>query len=48
VRFPGIPTWFSASPGHIAGGAPLLGEHTGEVLDEIGTGSMGKELTGKV
>ncbi len=35
VRFPGIPTGFSATPGQIRSGAPLLGEHTGEVLDEI-------------
>ncbi len=36
VRFPGIPTWFSATPGQIASGAPLLGEDTEEVLGEIG------------
>lgn len=35
VRFPGIPTWFSATPGTISGGAPLLGEHTDEVLEEL-------------
>ncbi len=39
VRFPGIPTWFSATPGYIADGAPLLGEHTQEVLDGIGMGT---------
>ena len=38
VRFPGIPTWFSQTPGRITSGAPLLGEHTKEVLDEIGIG----------
>lgn len=32
VRFPGVPTWFSASPGRVAGGAPSLGAHTAEVL----------------
>ncbi|MDG2003876.1 MAG: CoA transferase, partial [Novosphingobium sp.] len=36
VRFPGIPTWFSETPGKITGGAPLLGEHSGEVLNELG------------
>jgi crotonobetainyl-CoA:carnitine CoA-transferase CaiB-like acyl-CoA transferase len=39
VRFPGIPAWFSATPGHIASGAPLLGEDTEEVLGEIGFGA---------
>ncbi|ABW13104.1 L-carnitine dehydratase/bile acid-inducible protein F [Parafrankia sp. EAN1pec] len=36
VRFPGIPTWFSRTPGRVAGPAPRLGEHTREVLDELG------------
>jgi crotonobetainyl-CoA:carnitine CoA-transferase CaiB-like acyl-CoA transferase len=36
VRFPGVPTWFSESPGHVTGGAPLLGEHTHEVLQSLG------------
>ncbi len=35
VRFPGVPTWFSKTPGHVAGPTPTLGEHTGEVLAEI-------------
>ena len=35
VRFPGIPTWFSHTPGHIAAAAPELGAHTQEVLDEL-------------
>ncbi|MFI1235742.1 CaiB/BaiF CoA transferase family protein [Nocardia salmonicida] len=35
VRFPGPPTWFSRTPGRIAAGAPGLGAHTTEVLDEI-------------
>jgi crotonobetainyl-CoA:carnitine CoA-transferase CaiB-like acyl-CoA transferase len=34
VRFPGVPTWFSKTPGRVAGGAPTLGEHTQEVLGE--------------
>jgi crotonobetainyl-CoA:carnitine CoA-transferase CaiB-like acyl-CoA transferase len=36
VRFPGVPTWFSATPGKVHGPAPRLGEHTDEVLAELG------------
>jgi len=36
VRFPGVPTWFSQTPGRVAGGAPELGAHSREVLDELG------------
>ncbi|WP_336880961.1 CoA transferase [Rhodococcus globerulus] len=36
VRFPGPPTWFSRTPGRIARPAPRLGEHTEEVLNEVG------------
>ncbi|MGB9224071.1 CaiB/BaiF CoA transferase family protein [Mycobacterium sp.] len=36
VRFPGVPTWFSRTPGHVAFGAPELGAHTDEVLEEVG------------
>jgi crotonobetainyl-CoA:carnitine CoA-transferase CaiB-like acyl-CoA transferase len=36
VRFPGIPTWFSRTQGRVHGGAPALGEHTQEVLEELG------------
>lgn len=35
VRFPGVPTWFSRTPGKVAGPAPELGAHTQEVLDEL-------------
>ena len=35
VRFPGVPTWFSRTPGRVAGPAPVLGAHTQEVLDEL-------------
>jgi crotonobetainyl-CoA:carnitine CoA-transferase CaiB-like acyl-CoA transferase len=36
VRFPGVPTWFSRTPGRVAGYAPELGENTQEVLEELG------------
>ncbi|MDH2130148.1 CoA transferase [Sphingobium yanoikuyae] len=39
VRFPGVPTWFSQTPGRVAGGAPELGAHSREVLDELGVGA---------
>jgi crotonobetainyl-CoA:carnitine CoA-transferase CaiB-like acyl-CoA transferase len=35
VRFPGIPTWFSETPAHIAAAAPELGAHTKEILEEL-------------
>ena len=36
VRFPGVPTWFSRTPGRVAGAAPELGANTREVLEELG------------
>lgn len=36
VRFPGVPTWFSRTPGHVAGPAPELGADTDAVLRELG------------
>lgn len=42
VRFPGIPTWFSRTPGKVAGPTPLIGEHTQDVLAEIGMSGLEK------
>lgn len=35
VRFPGVPTWFSKTPGHVRGFAPELGADTDDVLAEV-------------
>jgi crotonobetainyl-CoA:carnitine CoA-transferase CaiB-like acyl-CoA transferase len=35
VRFPGVPTWFSRTPGRVAGYAPELGADTENVLAEL-------------
>ena len=35
VRFPGVPTWFSRTPGRVAGPAPELGADTAEILDQL-------------
>lgn len=36
VRYPGVPTWFSKTPGHVASPTPHLGEHTDELLNGSG------------
>ena len=41
MRMPGVPTWFSRTPGRIAGPAPELGAHTQEVLEKLGLARAG-------
>jgi crotonobetainyl-CoA:carnitine CoA-transferase CaiB-like acyl-CoA transferase len=36
VRFPGMPAWFSKTPGRIAGPAPRLGAHSADIIEELG------------
>jgi crotonobetainyl-CoA:carnitine CoA-transferase CaiB-like acyl-CoA transferase len=42
VRFPGTPTWFSRTPGRIAGPAPRLGAHTEQIMGELGMAAGGE------
>jgi crotonobetainyl-CoA:carnitine CoA-transferase CaiB-like acyl-CoA transferase len=44
VRFPGPPTWFSQTPGHVAGPAPMLGAHTLEIIDELNMAARGEDI----
>ena len=32
-RYAVVPSWFSRTPGRVAGPAPRLGEHTAEIVD---------------
>jgi crotonobetainyl-CoA:carnitine CoA-transferase CaiB-like acyl-CoA transferase len=41
VRFPGVPTWFSRTPGRVAGPAPRLGADTAHVVEELGLAAPG-------
>ncbi len=43
VKFPGVPTWFSRTPGKVGGPAPELGADTSAVLEELGLGVVGSE-----
>lgn len=43
VRMPGVPTWFSRTPGRIAGPTHELGADTADVLRELGLESAGIE-----
>lgn len=36
IRYPGVPTWFSATPGKVHGPTPQIGENGAEILAEIG------------
>jgi crotonobetainyl-CoA:carnitine CoA-transferase CaiB-like acyl-CoA transferase len=38
VRFPGVPTWFSRTPGRVRGPAPQLGADTEAVMAELDDG----------
>ncbi|MFC0205521.1 CaiB/BaiF CoA transferase family protein [Novosphingobium soli] len=42
VRFPGVPTWFSATPGRVRGPAPMLGQHNEEVLASVAPAMAGE------
>ncbi|MCW1427492.1 CaiB/BaiF CoA transferase family protein [Novosphingobium sp. JCM 18896] len=42
TRFPGVPTWFSATPGQVQGPAPRLGEHNAALLAELGLDTESK------
>lgn len=44
VRFPGPPTWFSRTPGRVAGPAPRLGAHTAEIVREVRAGAANGEV----
>jgi crotonobetainyl-CoA:carnitine CoA-transferase CaiB-like acyl-CoA transferase len=50
LRFPGVPTWFSRTPGRVAGAAPELGADTQAVLEEIGRPAAKRSLpaTGEI
>ncbi len=45
VRMPGVPTWFSKTPGRIAGPTRELGADTAEVLRELGLADVEHERT---
>ena len=51
VRFPGVPTWFSRTPGRVAGPAPRAWRRHRDVLEEIGLDrpgpARGRDRTGR-
>ncbi len=46
VRFPGVPTWFSRTPGRVANAAPMLGADTQSVLKEFGLSAPAPQPAG--
>ncbi len=44
IRFPGVPSWLSKTPGHVAGPAPRLGEHNDEVFAEFGLAPIAEKV----
>lgn len=44
VTYPGVPTWFSRTPGRVAGGSPALGADTHAVLAELGLAGTPAEV----
>jgi len=46
VRFPGVPTWFSRTPGRVAGPTPELGADAAEILEELGRLSTAPKNSG--
>jgi crotonobetainyl-CoA:carnitine CoA-transferase CaiB-like acyl-CoA transferase len=44
ARMPRHPTRFSATPARLSSGSPALGEHTDEILAELGLGDRAAEL----
>jgi crotonobetainyl-CoA:carnitine CoA-transferase CaiB-like acyl-CoA transferase len=45
VRFPGVPTWFSQTPGKVHGPTPELGANTHEVFEEFDLSGREKSPT---
>ena len=35
IRYPGVPTWFSATPGKVHGPTPVKGEHSQSIREEL-------------
>jgi crotonobetainyl-CoA:carnitine CoA-transferase CaiB-like acyl-CoA transferase len=44
IRQPRHPTQFPATPAHLGGPAPLLGQHTDEILGRLGLGDQAERL----
>lgn len=42
IRYPGIPVWYSRTPGHIAAPTPHLGEHNAALLADGAKGAWNK------